>query len=122
MPLSRSRRSYLHAFLLIALPAFFFVGGLGNLLPSAAIVSDYDRWGYPVWFHYITGVAELLAAILLSIRPTRLWGTLLGMALMAAALITLIVHSEWGHASAPAIVGLALTLRLWLNRNRRHTR
>jgi hypothetical protein len=122
MPLSRSRRSYLHIFLLITLPAFFLIGGLGNLFPSATILADYDRWGYPIWFHYVTGGAELLAALLLSIAATRLWGTLLGIALMAAAFLTLIIHGEWGHALAPFIAGLALALHLWLNRNGRRRR
>ncbi|WP_424140313.1 hypothetical protein [Roseomonas chloroacetimidivorans] len=33
------------------LAAFFLVGSIGSAFVSAEIAADYERWGYPNWFH-----------------------------------------------------------------------
>jgi len=95
------------------LAAFFVVGAIGNLIAPPAIAEDYRRWGYPDWFHFITGGLELAAAILLALRPFRLAGIGLAAALMSAALLTVLVHREYGHAVAPVIVLAVTALVCW---------
>lgn len=93
------------------LAAFFVVGGIGNIFASDAILSDYQRWGYPGWFHYVTGVAELSSALLIAYRPTRLVGAALASAVMLAAAGTVLSHGEFSHAIAPLVVlGVALVV------------
>lgn len=93
------------------LVAFFVVGGIGNIFASEAILTDYQRWGYPSWFHYITGMLELTAAALIAIRSTRLAGAGLASGVMLAAAGTVLSHGELTHAIAPLVVlCLALTL------------
>ena len=88
---------------------FFVVGGLGNIFASNAILDEYQRWGYPEWFHYVTGIVELVAAALILLRPTRLLGLALAATIMLAAIATVFGHGEYSHAIAPAIVlGLVL--------------
>lgn len=91
------------------LAAFFLVGAVGNILALGQIADDYARWGYPDWFHYLTGTLELITSILLLRMRTRLWGALLGAAVMAAAAGTVLMHGEFTHAIAPAAV-LAICL------------
>ncbi|MET3233569.1 hypothetical protein ACTJLC_31525 [Paraburkholderia sp. 22099] len=38
-----------------ALIVFFIFGEAGNIFAPPAILADYQRWGYPSWFHYPTG-------------------------------------------------------------------
>ncbi|RWR27319.1 DoxX family protein [Sinirhodobacter populi] len=93
------------------LAAFFVVGGIGNIFVSPEIAADYRRWGYPDWFHFLTGALELSAAVLIAYRPTRLWGACLASGVMVAAAFTVLSHGEFAHAIAPLIVlAVALTV------------
>jgi len=47
--------------------------------------AEYRRWGYPDWFHFVTGALELATAALLVVTATRLLGAGLGGAVMLAA-------------------------------------
>lgn len=90
----------------LALAAFFVVGSLSNILAPGSIYEEYLRWGYPHWFHFVTGSLELTTAVLLAQARTRLWGSALGCAIMLAALATVTLHGEYGHGVAPLIVAI----------------
>ena len=110
------RKIKLGRILSVALAVFFLAGALGNLLGPDAIIEEYQRWGYPVWFRFVTGTLELTTAWLL-IRPRRqIFGVLLGSAEMTAALLTLLIHGEFLHALAPVAVLMLLPLILILKK------
>jgi hypothetical protein len=88
----------------MALAAFFVVGSLSNIFAPPSIYEEYLRWGYPRWFHFMTGSLELTTAVLLVRAQTRLWGSALGCTLMLAALATVTLHGEYEHAVAPLVV------------------
>ncbi|AEM40585.1 DoxX family protein [Ketogulonicigenium vulgare] len=94
------------------LAAFFFVGGIGNILASDAIQADYARWGYPFWFHYLTGTLELIAGALLISLRTRKLGSGLAAVVMCGAAATVLAHGEFTHAIAPLVV-LSLSVFVW---------
>ena len=81
----------------LALAAFFVVGSLSNIFAFGSIYEEYLRWGYPHWFHFVTGSLELTTAVLLAQARTRLWGSALGCTVMLAALATVTLHGEYGH-------------------------
>ena len=91
-----------------ALAAFFFVAGGLNVVAPGSIAQDYQRWGYPDWFHYATGAFELMSALLLPWPARRRAGAALGLLVMAAAIVTLIISREWAHAVIPFTAMLAL--------------
>lgn len=101
------------------LAAFFLFGAYGNTFLSEENAAAYAAWGYPDWFHYITAILELAAAILLIRAATRPYGAGLGALVMAAAVLTTLVNADYGHAVAPSVVlavsllvlGLSLTVR-----------
>ncbi|WP_448099219.1 DoxX family protein [Luteibacter yeojuensis] len=95
------------------LAAFFVVGSLSNLLAPGSIYEEYLKWGYPRWFHFVTGSLELGAATLLFREPSRLSGSALGCAVMLAALATVISHGEYGHAVPPLVVAILSLLVGW---------
>ncbi|WP_028204551.1 DoxX family protein [Paraburkholderia nodosa] len=86
------------------LAAFFVVGSLSNIVAPRSIFEEYLKWGYPHWFHFVTGSVELMTAVLLARARTRLWGSALGFTVMLAALATVTVHGEFGHGVAPLVV------------------
>jgi len=104
-----------------ALAAFFVVGSLSNIFATASIHEEYLRWGYPGWFHFVTGSLEFTAAVLLARERTRLWGAALGGAVMLAAFATVTLHGEYGHGVAPiafAILTLVVGRIAWRTRFR----
>jgi len=87
----------------LALAAFFVVGSLSNIVAPRSIIEEYLKWGYPHWFHFVTGSLELMTAVLLARARTRLWGSALGCTVMLAALTTVALHGEYGHGVAPLV-------------------
>ncbi|PWC14558.1 DoxX family protein [Brenneria corticis] len=99
-----------------ALVAFFVVGGIGNIIAPQPIADDYARWGYPHWFHLVTGFFELVAAILIVRKASRLVGSIIAIGIMFSAAATVIYHGEYTHAIAPLIVLTLLILSVYLHR------
>ncbi|MCP3723976.1 DoxX family protein [Paraburkholderia sp. CNPSo 3272] len=97
----------------LVLAAFFVVGSLSNIVAPRSIFEEYLKWGYPHWFHFVTGTLELTTAILLARAGTRLLGSALGCTVMLAALATVAVHGEYGHGVAPLV---AATLSIVVGR------
>lgn len=95
-----------------ALVLFFIAGGIGNLFPPDTVRADYARWGYPGWFHYVTGVMELVVAALIAHPATRLAGSILGCLIMGSAFVTLLLHGEYSHAIAPTVILALLFLSI----------
>ncbi|CAN7411452.1 DoxX family protein [Pararhizobium sp. LjRoot238] len=86
------------------LAAFFLVGAYGNTFVTGEIAADYARWGYPESFHYLTAFLEFMAAVMLILRPLRLYGSLLGSVVMLAAVGTVMFHGEYTHGVPPFVV------------------
>ena len=103
------------------LAAFFVAGSLSNLFAPRSIYEEYLKWGYPHWFHFVTGSLELTTAVLLTHAPTRLWGAALGCTVMCAALGTVVIHGEYGHTVAPLIVAGLSILVGWITWRQRRS-
>lgn len=91
-------------YLIYLLACFFIFGAIGNILAPANIAADYHRWGYPDWFHYLTGLLELTTGTLLFSRSWRFYGAILGILIMSGACITVLLHQEYTHAIAPLVI------------------
>nr|WP_199046585.1 DoxX family protein [Dyella sp. ASV24] len=101
-----------------ALAAFFVAGSLSNIFAPESIYDEYLKWGYPRWFHFVTGTLELTAAFLLLHPRSRLLGSALGGSVMLAALATVIIHGEYAHAVPPLIAaGLSLVVG-WMSQRK----
>ena len=98
----------------LALAAFFVVGSLINIFAPGSTYEEYLRWGYPHWFHFVTGSLELTAAVLLARAPTRLWGAALGCTVMLAALATVTLHGEYGHGMPPLVAATLSIVVGWI--------
>jgi DoxX-like family len=96
------------------LALFFVVGSLSNVFAPGSIYEEYLRWGYPHWFHFVTGSLELTTAVLLAQARTRLWGSAVGCTVMLAALATVTLHGEYGHGVPPLIVATLSIVVGWI--------
>jgi hypothetical protein len=96
-----------------SLAAFFTLGGAINVVAPGSTVAEYKRWGYPDWFHFVTGGLEFATAGLLAVGTTRVLGVGLGAAIMLAAAATVVFRREYAHAAAPAVVLLLLAVVGW---------
>ncbi len=122
MTIPRTPLSLLRALLTGGLIAFFIVGGIVNIIEPESVRADYARWGYPDWFHDLTGAIEILTAALLASPRTRDLGRVSGAFVMLAALASLLAFREFPHAVAPALVLTALTLGQYLDSKEREAR
>jgi hypothetical protein len=105
--------------LALALAAFFVAGSLTNIFAPPSIYEEYLQWGYPRWFHFVTGLLELTSAVLLARSQTRRWGSVLGCTVMLAALATVTIHGEYGHGVAPLVAAALSLLVGWIAWRRR---
>lgn len=96
-----------------ALSAFFGLGFVINTFAVKMVGPEYQRWGYPDWFHFVTGALELVVAMLLPLAMTRLFGVALGSAIMIAAIVTVTYHHEFHRAAAPFVVLVLLAIVGW---------
>ncbi|WP_230686125.1 DoxX family protein [Burkholderia gladioli] len=103
----------------LVLAAFFVVGSLSNIFAPGPIYEEYLKWGYPHWFHFVTGSLELTAAMLLFRARSRLLGSALGCTVMFAALATVIIHGEYGHAVPPLVVATWSLVVGWISWRKR---
>jgi len=62
------------------------------------------HWGYPHWFVFVVGAAEVLGAIALFIPRVALFGVALLLVVMLGALVTLVAHpgDAFGRGATPA--------------------
>jgi DoxX-like family len=96
-----------------ALAAFFMLGFAINTFAVKLVGPEYRRWGYPDWFHFVSGGLELVVVLLLLASATRPLAVALGCAIMAAAIATVVWHREYRRAAPPVIVLVLLAIVGW---------
>jgi uncharacterized membrane protein YphA (DoxX/SURF4 family) len=88
--------------------ALAFTGaGIGNAAGGAAIQAQFQRWGYPAWWNYVTAGLEVFDAVLMVVPAARLFGLALGAAVMLAASATVIWRRAYKHL-APCLLFIVL--------------
>ncbi|SRR5258708_15643796 len=92
--------------LFILAPMKFYPGGI---LGWPSYPEKFVRWGYPAWFSYIIGGAEILAAVLLVLPRRRFLGAVLLVLILTGAVATHIINHDTlsDSIAAPTILILA---------------
>lgn len=88
--------------------------GVFNFVGPGSVRDGFVRWGYPAGFHRVTGGLEVTAGVLLLIPATSRAGAIGSVAILLAAVMTLIRHRDWKHlpgAVALTAVAVAVTIR-----------
>ena len=90
------------------LSVIFSVIGLVQLIGPHFVRETYRRWGYGRNVRLVTGVLDIVAAIMLGLPALRLWGIALAAILSFGSTIVFLNHRQYRQA-VPAI-GLMLAL------------
>jgi len=105
----KKTRWYDYVFHLLAfvLALLFFVTGGTKLIASPSHVANFAKWGYPLWFMYVTGGLEVAAALLLILPITRYYGATLIVFTMIGAIFTHMRAGEWFFVGTPILLLIA---------------
>lgn len=106
------------AWILQALLAFAFVGaGYMKLTASAEMVKNFTAMGFPLWFMYFIGAAEVAGGIgLLVPRFTRLAALGLIIIMVGAVALHLFDSSQPASSAGGAVVLLLLLIAVYVLR------
>lgn len=107
----------------VLLALLFLMSGSGKLLNGKAsdgqtFDREFEHWGYPSWFRFPVGLAEVAGAVGLLVprlRPYAAGGLFL---LMAGAAVTHLRIGEAPYAAIPLALGALAFAVAWLSRPR----
>jgi putative oxidoreductase len=98
----------------------FVAAGSGKLLGSADMIALFEAVGIGQWFRYVTGLLEVVGAVLLVVPGKTAFGAVLLACVMAGAVVA---HLTVLHTAATApLVLLALTALIAWGRRSQLTR
>jgi uncharacterized membrane protein YphA (DoxX/SURF4 family) len=63
----------------------------------------FANWGYPAWFRYTVGVAEMAAAALLLWGRTAIFGAMLVICVMTGAMATKVIQQGGRHVQSDVV-------------------
>ncbi len=101
------------------LALFFFYAGGSKLASPDAHIEAFVRWGYPVWFLYMTGLVEVAGAVLLLAPTVRFYGAALLACTMLGATVTHLRAGEMAAVPVPLVLLTFVGLIAWVSRPRR---
>ena len=90
------------------LSVIFSVIGLVQLIGPDFVRETYRRWGYGRSVRLVTGVLDIVAAVMLGFPTLRVWGIALAAILSFGSIVVFLNHRQYRQA-IPAI-GLMLAL------------
>ena len=89
------------------IPGYIF--GFQKLLGQLQKVDGFKKWGYPLWFMRLLGLAEIIGCTLMLFGPTRLYGIAIFPVILVGAVYTHIKFKDTkGDILTPVMVGLHL--------------
>ena len=97
----------IHAISIWLLVATLSGAGLFNAIGTRSTREGFVGWGYPSWWHWVTGGLEIMSVTLIALPPRRAAGLGLGAIIIVVAPPTVLRHREYVHL-APLGMFLAL--------------
>jgi putative oxidoreductase len=94
----------------------FGAAGSGKLLGSADMIALFEAVGIGQWFRYVTGLLEVVGAVLLVVPGKTAFGAVLLACVMAAAVVAhlTVLHTA---ATAPLVLFALTALIAWGRRS-----
>jgi uncharacterized membrane protein YphA (DoxX/SURF4 family) len=119
--MARKARTAVLWTLSLLLAALFLMSGLGKLLNGATsggvrFDAQFVLWGYPAWFRFPVGAAELAGAVGLLVPRLRFHAAAGLVLLMAGATATHLRIGESAAVPIPFTLGLLAAAVAWLAR------
>ena len=119
--MARKARTIVTWTLSVLLTLLFLMSGSGKLLngeTSGGVRFDeqFQLWGYPSWFRFPVGLAEVAGAIGLLVPRVRPYAAAGLAAVMLGAVVTHLRIEEHAAAPIPLVLGLLAATVAWLSR------
>lgn len=83
------------AFALDTVSGLFALAGLFNLFGGRLHRTVYRNWDYPAGFYRAVGLFEVVAALLLALPHTRIWGVILAGLITFFSIVALLNRREY---------------------------
>ena len=90
-----------------SLAVVFWVIGLIHLLGPRFLRDAFEKWNYGTLVRLVTGILEIMAALMLAHPELRGWGIALAALIMFGAVITLLNHEQY-LCAVPSIALMAV--------------
>lgn len=100
----------------VVLSLVFLASGGAKLAGLEFEIVAFERWGYPLWFMYFTGVVEVAGGVGLLIRRLSALAAAGLATMMIGAVATHVIHAEWGMLVAAAVILGLSAVRAWQGR------
>jgi uncharacterized membrane protein YphA (DoxX/SURF4 family) len=94
----------------ILLVLIFFAAGSAKLFGVAAMVEGFAHLGFGQWFRYVTGAVEVIAALLLVVPATSVFGALLIACTMVGAILAHWIAMPGSALPAAGLLVLSLVV------------
>ena len=98
----------------LTLILIFLASGTAKLMALPFELAAFERWGYPLWFMYATGVIEVVGSIALLVPRTAAVAAAGLVIVMIGAVTTHLRHAEWLMLAVASIILLLTVARAWL--------
>ena len=89
-----------------SLAVVFWVIGITHLLGPRFLCDAFEKWNYGTRVRLVTGVLELMVALMLVHPELRGWGIALAALIMFGAVVTLLSHEKY-LCAAPSMALMA---------------
>jgi len=90
--------------LTVLLALAFFGASLSKLTSQPMMVHEFEVFGLPLWFMFLTGALELVGAVLVLGPRTAYLGAALLSCIMVGALVAHVTHGQAAMIGAPFVL------------------
>jgi hypothetical protein len=92
--------------------ALLAVLGAVNIVAPEQMLNAYFHWNYPRCDRRVSGILEMLAALLISIEPLRIWGISFAVMIVFGGIIMLLCSRKYAHALGGMLVLILVSTML----------
>ena len=91
----------------------FVASGSAKLLGLEFELEAFDRWGYPLWFMYFTGVVEVIGGLVIWVKQLRFITSVGLNCVMIGAMATHLLNAEWPMLGVATVILILTLINTW---------
>jgi len=95
----------------------FVASGSAKLLGLEFELEAFERWGYPLWFMYFTGVVEVIGGLVIWVKRLRLITSVGLNCVMIGAMATHLLNAEWPMLGVATVILILTLINTWRFKN-----